>query len=144
MKHNIVIKTLRWTVVAAIATLVMACGEQDSNKLPEQVAKEFVKAVYNDKDIKLIKSLSTDKISSIVDHYRSIKMIQRHVMDLSLDSAKIKVNQVGGDFFRKTRKDLTVELHINGKFNGGFVADDRFLLMTFNNGQWKVKKISKS
>ena len=71
-------------------------------------------------------------------------MIQRHVMDLSLDSAKIKITDVGGDFFRKSRKDLTVELHISGKYNGGFVADDRFFLMTFEGNRWKVKRISKS
>lgn len=134
----------RGALVAMLSIGLMACGETESKKLPEDVAKEFIEAIYNTKDIKAIGPLSTSKVSDIVNHYRSVKMIQRHVMDLSLDSAKIKITDVGGDFFRKSRKDLTVELHISGKYNGGFVADDRFFLMTFEGNRWKVKRISKS
>ena len=144
MKNNMFFKLIRNTLIAALALGLAACDDNHSKKLPEQVAKEFVDAIYNTKDIKVIKSLSSSKISNIVNHYRSIKMIQRHVMDLSLDSAKIEVSDVGGDFFRQTRKDLTVELHISGKYDGGFVADDRFFLMTFEDKRWQVKRISKS
>jgi hypothetical protein len=144
MKNNKFIKILRKALIVALAVGVAACSDEATKMLPEQVAKEFVEAVYNKKDIKSIKSHSTEKIADIVNHYRSIKMIQRHIMDLSLDKATIEVSDVGGDFFRKTRKDLKVELHISGKYNGGFVADDRFLLMTHEDGRWKVKRVSKS
>ena len=144
MQTNKYLKILRKGLIVALAIGVTACGDKESIMLPEQVAKEFVDAVYNQKDIKTIKSHSTKKIADIVGHYRSIKMIQRHVMDLSLNKATIEVSDVGGDFFRKTRKDLTVELHIRGKVNGGIVADDRFLLMTHQDGRWKVKRISKT
>ena len=137
-------KILRCSFVAIAFLTLTACGEPASKKLPEQVATEFIKAIYNDNDLKTIKLLSTSKLKGIIGHYSSVKMIQRHVMDLSLDKANVEVTDVGGDFFRKSRKDLTVELHINGKYNGGFVADDRFLLMTFENGIWKVKRIKKS
>jgi len=144
MKNNKYIKILRNSLIVALAIGVTACADEESIMLPEQVAKEFVDAVYNKKSIKAIKAHSTKKISDIVSHYRSVKMVQRHVMNLSLDKATIEVSDVGGDFFRKTRKDLTVELHIRGKANGGIVADDRFLLMTHQDGRWKVKRVSKS
>lgn len=147
MKNNIFLKKIRSTLIVVLALGLIACSESNEGnaiKLPERVAEEFVDAIYNSKDIKLIDSLSTSRVSEIVYHYRSIKMIQRHVMDLSLESAQITVTDVGGDFFRQTRKDLTVELHISGKYDGGFVADDRFFLMTFEDKRWQVKRISKS
>ena len=135
---------IKATIIALFALALSACGNNESKKMPEEVAQEFVKAIYNAKDIDDIKNNSVKKVAELVDHYRSIKMIQRHIMELSLDSATVQVSDVGGDFFRKSKKDTRVELHIRGKYQGGIVADDRFLLMTWENNRWKVKRISKS
>lgn len=137
-------KILQCSLVTVVFFALTACGDPASKKMPEDVAQEFIEAIYNDKDLKVIKSLSTSKLKGIIGHYSSIKMIQRHIMDLSLNKATVEVTDVGGDFFRKSRKDLTVELHISGKYNGGFVADDRFFLMTYEDNRWKVKRIKKS
>lgn len=134
---------LKSTLIAVLALALVACGDPESKKMPEEIAKEFVEAIYNAKDIKEIKENASTKLSGLVDHYRSIKMIQRHVMELSLDSATVQVTDVGGDFFRKSKKDTKVELHIRGKYQGGIVADDRFLLMTWESNRWKVKRVSK-
>lgn len=141
MPNGIIVKT---SIIAIIALMLSACGDPESKKMPEEVAQEFVDAIYNSKDIDIIKKNSVSKISGLVDHYRSIKMVQRHVMELTLDSATIKISDVGGDFFRKSKKDTKIELHIRGKYDGGIKADDRFLLMTWESNRWKVKRISKS
>lgn len=141
MPNGITVKT---SIIAIIALMLLACGDPESKKMPEEVAQEFVDAIYNSKDIDVIKKNSVSKISGLVDHYRSIKMIQRHVMELTLDSATVKISDVGGDFFRKSKKDTKIELHIRGKYDGGIKADDRFLLMTWESNRWKVKRISKS
>lgn len=135
---------IKTTLIALSSLLLLACGNPDSKKLPEEVALEFVEAIYNSKDIDAIKKHSVSKVSGLVDHYRSNKMIQRHIMELSLDSATIQVTDVGGDFFRKSKKDLKVELHIRGQYQGGIKADDRFFTMTWQSDRWKVKRISKS
>ncbi|MDP2560219.1 hypothetical protein [Psychrobium sp. 1_MG-2023] len=135
--------------ITLLATLLLTftltgCGGADSKKLPEDVAEEFINAVYNTKDISVIKQHSSDKVLDLIEHYRTVKMIQRHLMDLTLDSAKIQVTDVGGDFFRKSKKDNKVEIHIRGDFQGNKKADDRFILMTWQDGRWKVKKVTKS
>ncbi|MGB0835615.1 MAG: hypothetical protein ACPGR2_13970 [Psychrobium sp.] len=135
---------IKATLIALMALTLAACGDEESKKMPEDVAQEFVEAIYNSKDINAIKKNSVKRVAGLVDHYRSIKMIQRNLMELSLDSATVQVTDVGGDFFRKSKKDTRVELHIRGKYQGGVVADDRFLTMTWENNRWKVKKISKS
>jgi len=137
-------KTIKSGIIAIFAMTIAACGDAESKKMPEEVAQEFVQAIYNTKDIDTIKKHSVSKVADIVDHYRSIKMIQRHVMELTLDSATVQITDVGGDFFRKSKKDTKIELHIRGKYNGGLKADDRFLLMTWESNRWKVKRISKS
>ena len=38
-------------LVAMLSIGLMACGETESKKLPEDVAKEFIEAIYNTKDI---------------------------------------------------------------------------------------------
>jgi len=141
LPKSVILKT---GIIAIFALTIAACGDTQSKKMPEEVALEFVEAIYNSKDIETIKSNSVSKLAGLVDHYRSIKMIQRHVMELTLDSATIQVTEVGGDFFRKSKKDTKIELHIRGKYNGGLKADDRFLLMTWESNRWKVKRISKS
>lgn len=134
------------SIVILLATIgIISCGGDDnSKKMPEEIAFEFVDAVYNKKDLELIKGHSTAKLEKLADHYRSIKSIQRHIMDLRLDSATIQVTDVGGDFFRKSKKDTKVELHIRGNWQGGIVADDRFLTLTWQDNRWRVAKINKS
>lgn len=147
MKTNLLLPAgvkIKATIIALFALTLVACGDKESKKMPEEVAQEFVEAIYNSKDINEIKNNSVKRVAGLVDHYRSIKMIQRHVMELSLDSAKVQVTDVGGDFFRKSKKDTKVELHIRGLYQGGIVADDRFLTMTWESNRWKVKRISKS
>jgi len=141
MPNGITIKT---GIIAIFALTLAACGDAESKKMPEEVAQEFVEAVYNTKNVETIKQNSVRKLADLVDHYRSIKMIQRNIMELSLDSATVSVSDVGGDFFRKSKKDTKIELHIRGQYNGGIKADDRFLLMTWESNRWKVKRISKS
>lgn len=127
-----------------LITLTLAsCGNSASKKMPEEVAYEFVDAVYNSKDVTAITNTTTDKLTKLVTHYRSVNMIQRHIMDLRLDSATIQITDVGGDFFRKSKKDTKIELHIRGQWQGGLVADDRFLVMTWQDDRWKVAKIIK-
>jgi len=131
-------------VLLASLAIISCGGDEHSKKMPEEVAFEFIDAVYNKNDLTLIKSHATPKLAKLAIHYRSIKSIQRHMFDLRLDSATIQVTDVGGDFFRKSKKDMKVELHIRGKWQGGVVADDRFLLLTWHDNRWKVAKISKS
>jgi len=139
-------KNLKKLLVIGLASFcVISCGgDANSKKMPEEVAYEFIDAVYNKKDLKLIQSHSTSKLAKLAHHYRSIKSIQRHLLDLRLDAATIEITDVGGDFFRKSKKDTKIELHIRGKWQGGIVADDRFLVLTWQDNRWKVAKINKS
>ncbi len=136
-------KTL-FIMLASITIISCGGGDDNSKKMPEEIAFEFVDAVYNKKDLELIKGHSTDKLAKLASHYRSIKSIQRHLMSLRLDAATIQITDVGGDFFRKSKKDTKVELHIRGEREGGIVADDRFLTLTWQDNRWKVAKVSKS
>jgi len=133
----------RISIIIFSALILTACGAEKV-KLPEKAAEKFAKAVYNSHDIDEMKQHSNEKMTTLIGHYRSIKMIQRNIMELSLEPpVKIEVKSVGGDFFRKSKKDTKVELHIRGQYNGGIKADDRFLLMTWIDGSWKVKRVSK-
>jgi len=138
-KHSVT-----WLFFVGASLTLFGCGDAASKKMPEEIAYEFVEAIYNQKDFKIIQSHASDKLTGLIGHYRTVNMIQRHVMDLRLDSATIKISDVGGDFFRKSKKNTKIELHIRGQWNGGLVADDRFLTMTWEGKRWKVLKISKS
>lgn len=143
-KHNIKSVFVWLSIILGSVSLAGCGGDTHSKKMPEEVAYEFLDAIYNKKDLKLIKIHSTDKVAKLADHYRSIKSIQRHLIDLRLNSATIQVSDVSGDFFRKSKKDTKVELHIRGEWEGGVVADDRFLTLKWQNNRWKVSKIDKS
>lgn len=135
--------SIKTSLIAISVLFLAACGSPESKKMPEEVAYDFVNAVYNTKNIDVIKKNSVSKLAGLVDHYRSNKMIQRNIMQLTLDTATIEVSDVGGDFFRKSKKDVKVEFHIRGKYQGGIKADDRFLTMTWQSDRWKVKRITK-
>ena len=40
------------------ALALSACGDKESKKMPEEVAQEFVEAIYNAKDIDDIKGIT--------------------------------------------------------------------------------------
>ena len=129
--------------VTLLMTLLSGCGDKSKVKMPEDVAKEFLEAIYVTGDLKTARQLSVKELSDLLYHYRSMSTIQRHVLGLRLTTADITVRDVEADFFRRSEKDVKVELHIRGDFEGDRRADDRFLLMTKDGRRWKVKRITK-
>lgn len=129
--------------LSLILLLLTGCSQKVEKKMPEEVAKEFLEAIYINKDLKAARLLSTQELSDLLYHYRSIAMIQRHILDFRLSTAEIFVRDVDADFFRRSEKDVEVELHIRGDFEGDRRADDLYLTVTKVGRHWRVKSIKR-
>lgn len=133
----------RLMTTALIMALLAGCGQQGDKKMPEDIAKEFLEAIYVSPNLEIAQSLAGDELAELLYHYRSMAMIQRHIIGLRLTTAEVFVRDVEVDFFRRSEKDTKVELHIRGDFEGDQRADDRFLTMTKIGDHWKVKDIKR-
>lgn len=64
-------------------------GMMDENT-PEYTALRFAQSIYDDPDISVALTLSTDRMQRILQNYRTNRNVQRHVMNLKYDAVEIK------------------------------------------------------
>jgi len=122
------------------------CSQQEEIVEPEDVALQFFNAVYNTKDAETARALVGDKIGELIDHYRSISNIQRHVIGMQMPgrpSIDVEVKNTSADFFRRLdKKHVQVEVRFSSEVDGRKYYDSRTVILTkVGNNYWLITEI---
>lgn len=116
-------------------------GMMDENT-PEYTALRFAQSIYDDPDISVALTLSTDRMQRILQNYRTNRNVQRHVMNLKYDAVEIKPD--GGNKVGRTQfaESSTITLFFTGTYNDDKIEDLRALELVREDGQWRVDKVT--
>lgn len=108
---------------------------------PEYSAVVFIRSIYEDDNIDVAVSLSTDRLARILKKYHSNRNIQRHLFNLRYDTVAItpqSSNRVGRSEFAKK---ATITVFMSGMYDGDKIEDIRSLDLVNEDGVWKVSSI---
>ena len=116
-------------------------GMMDENT-PEYTALRFAQSIYDDPDITVALTLSTDRMQRLLQNYRTNRNVQRHVMNLKYDSVEIKPD--GGNKIGRTQfsESSTITLFFTGTYNNDKIEDLRTLELIRESGQWRVDQVT--
>lgn len=115
-------------------------GMMDTNT-PDFAAVRFFEHVYRDKTLKGALSMSTPRLSKVLNSYHTNRNVQRHVFNLTYDEVEIQPdtgNTVGRNEFAKS---AVVTLFFTGTRHGEKVEDIRVVDMVRSDKKWLVDKI---
>lgn len=107
----------------------------------EEVAIQFFQAIYVDKDVDKAKQLSMPALQELLTHYHTARMVQRHVIGLTMNDPVFDIANSTSDFLKKVSTEVVVKVRFRGNFDGSTVEDDRSLLLVKNGLNWQVKEI---
>lgn len=141
---------LRFYAIMFSVLCLAACGEKEegmgrygmlADSTPEYSAVTFLKSVYEDDNLDVAISLSSDRLARILTNYHSNRNVQRHLLNLKYDTVIITPqsgNSVGRSEFSEK---ATVTVFLSGMYDDDKIEDLRSLDLIKEDGMWKVSQI---
>ncbi|MCH8537532.1 MAG: hypothetical protein LAT66_07135 [Alkalimonas sp.] len=108
---------------------------------PEHAAAEFFDAIYNQNDLELAKSLSTESLAELIDHYGTPRQVARTMINMSYDEVTINVNRAGQNLREQYGNATDVTLVFTGSFDNRTINEMRVVRMVRIRGRWLVDEI---
>lgn len=147
-------KLLLLLFTSAALILVQACSSPDEEEIragkygmmssdtPQYTAILFMRAVYNDKNLDRVVSLSTERYGRILSGFYTNKNIQRQVFNLRLDSMQAEPVSGGSLLFSELQEEAEIEIKIIGMRGNDKIVELKTLSMVKIKGDWKVKDVN--
>ncbi|WP_298445657.1 hypothetical protein [uncultured Ferrimonas sp.] len=108
---------------------------------PEQVALTFFEAIYINNAPDLARTLVSEEIGDVLQHYRVASQIQRNVFGLPLSNVRIGIADVDADFFRRKNAAINVLIQLEGYQGERLIREDRRVKLVNRNNEWIIIKL---
>jgi hypothetical protein len=137
--------TRHWIIVPFLL-LLLSCAEDNPAMSgafapPEHAAAEFFDAIYNQNDLELAKSLSSQSLADLMEHYGTPRQVARTLINMSYDEVTINVNRAGQNLREQYGDSTEVMLVFTGSFDNRTVNEMRIVRMVRVRGRWLVDEI---
>ena len=112
-----------------------------ADSTPEYSAVTFLRSVYEDENLDVAISLSSERLARILTNYHSNRNVQRHILNLKFDTVVItpqSSNSVGRSEFAEK---ATITVFLSGMSGGDKIEDLRNIDLIKEDGTWKVSQI---
>ncbi|WP_100657389.1 hypothetical protein [Alteromonas flava] len=112
-----------------------------ADNTPEYAAVMFMHSIYRDPSIDAALALSSERMSRLLNNYRTNRNVQRHVIGLMYD--QVEVSPEGSDSVGRTEfaDSAEVTLFFTGFYNDDKIDELRTVELIKVRGDWKVDKI---
>ncbi|KFZ37962.1 hypothetical protein HR45_05470 [Shewanella mangrovi] len=129
-------------LVLLASSLLVGCDNVEDGELkPEDVATEFLRAIYIDRNIENALPYVTPQIQEVMKSYYIAASVQRYMLGLSMTDVTLSVEDIDIDFFRKFADETTVVIKLTGKKGGSDWIDDRTLRLKKTRSGWIITEI---
>ncbi|NTS78880.1 hypothetical protein HR060_18725 [Catenovulum sp. SM1970] len=124
-----------------------ACGKSETEKAqedgPYEVAFAFFDALYNQKNLDQALKYTTPRTARIMQHYKTSKAVQRHILNMKYDEVNIVVNKDtrSGSVRLDSATKANVDVMFDGTYDGRVLRDMKTVEMVKQKGVWKVDEI---
>lgn len=109
---------------------------------PEDVAQFFFNAIYVEENLEKAQSVSSPELKKLLQHYRNMHAIQRHIIGMVMHQPEIQVKDTSADFFRRLHHDVKVELLFTSHIDDRVYKDVRIVVVSKGaDGHWFVERI---
>lgn len=136
----------KYWIILPFLFLLVSCAEDNpamsgNFAAPEHAAAEFFDAIYNQNDLELAKSLSTESLAELIDHYGTPRQVARTMINMSYDEVTINVNRAGQNLREQYGNATDVTLVFTGSFDNRTINEMRVVRMVRIRGRWLVDEI---
>ena len=131
--------------IGVLALLLVGCerNPQVNAQLgtPEYIAGEFFHAIYNEKDLTKAKGMATADYASLLSSYGTARQAGRTLFNMNFDNVQINVNRSGRNLREQYQDDATIQLILDGEFDGKRIQEVRTVVLVRQRGKWLVNEV---
>lgn len=129
----------------SILSLLAGCTEEkESGPTESEVTIEFFNAVYNQKDLNKVLSLSSEGFKKEIKKYKTINNFSRRVLNLSFDSVTIETQKSNTTVIDEFNIQVVIKVMLTGMRNDKTYKDVKKIQLIRKNNIWLVDKLLKS
>lgn len=115
--------------------------EEKIEATEKEVATSFFNALYNEKDIEKVKSLSSPSFKKELQKYHTASNIARRVFDMTFDSVSLHTSAMKTQIINEYLIQVTMMVQFTGKRNGSDYKDYKKIRLIKENNKWLVDKL---
>lgn len=112
-----------------------------STNSPQFTAVVFIRAIYNDQTLDRAIEVSDERFARILQNHHTNKNVQRHMLNLRLDSMTVDPVSGGTLLLSDAQKEAQIEVKIIGNYEGNQIVDLKTISMVRESGNWLVTGI---
>ncbi|WP_100641539.1 hypothetical protein [Alteromonas facilis] len=142
----------RAVLIMVAAVSLFACSEVKqgegvgkygmmADNTPEYAAVMFMNSIYNEENLDGALKLSSERMTRLINNYRTNRNVQRNLVGLMYDT--VEISPEGSDSVGRTEfaDSAEVTLFLTGFYNDDKIDELRTVQLMKVRGDWKVDKI---
>jgi len=124
--------------------LTVGCKEEIKYPSESEVTIAFFDAVYNQKDLNRVLSLSSKSFAQEIQKYKTLNNFSRRALSLSFDSVTMETQKSNTKVIDEFNVQVVIKVMLTGLRNERIYKEVRKVQLIKNNNTWLVDKLLKN
>mgnify|MGYP000030848039 CR=1 FL=1 len=122
----------------------VGCKEEIKYPSESEVTIAFFDAVYNQKDLNRVLSLSSKSFAQEIKKYKTLNNFSRRALSLSFDSVTMETQKSNTKVIDEFNVQVVIKVMLTGLRNERIYKEVRKVQLIKNNNTWLVDKLLKN
>lgn len=133
-------KQIIYLIYILISINLLGCGPEKEESA-EDIAIIFFSAVYNEKDLDKVKTLSSPKLKEEIEKYKTVSHLARHFFNMSYDSVEVSAAMADTKIREEFIKLGTLTILFTGTRNNKVYKELKKIKMIKEGTHWYVDEL---
>ncbi|MEW6991495.1 hypothetical protein AADZ91_12495 [Colwelliaceae bacterium 6441] len=141
MRRTMIGKKIKVVLLITFITSLLGCDTKNKEENAEDIAISFFNALYNEKDLKKVKELSSKNFQSELAKYHTAKHVANKLFHLSFDKVKIDAALADTKLRAEFNEHGVLTVIFNGEFNRKTIKEMKRIRLIRKGDTWLVDQI---
>jgi len=138
------VRPILFLTLFSMMYLTVGCKEEIKYPSESEVTIAFFDAVYNQKDLNRVLSLSSKSFAQEIQKYKTLNNFSRRALSLSFDSVTMETQKSNTKVIDEFNVQVVIKVMLTGLRNERIYKEVRKVQLIKNNNTWLVDKLLKN
>jgi uncharacterized radical SAM superfamily protein len=131
-------------LILSMLYATLGCKEEINEPSESEVTIAFFDAIYNQKDLKTVLSLSSKSFTKEIKKYKTLNNFSRRALNLSFDSVTMETQKSNTKVIDEFNIQVVITVMLTGLRNERIYKEVKQVQLIKNNNTWLIDKLLKS
>jgi len=131
-------------LILSMVYATLGCKEEIKEPSESEVTIAFFDAIYNQKDLKTVLSLSSKSFTKEIKKYKTLNNFSRRALNLSFDSVTMETQKSNTKVIDEFNIQVVITVMLTGLRNERIYKEVKQVQLIKNNNTWLIDKLLKT